>query len=331
MSGTHGLPAGHRIRPFAPDDLAALTRHLVAVATEDRLPFSWTEGIVHDELLDYHGLDPSRDLLLVEGPEGLHAAGWVAGAVREGALQLDMDLSVAPGSRRRGIGRALLRALEARADERRAEATDGLPTRLTLESHEGRPGGERLATLAGLTPYRWYAVMGRDLAEPLPGPVPVPGLELRPVEPATIRQAIAALDEAFKDHFGHREWVEDDYRRLAEGPDVDPSLWVVAWDGDEVAGASHNSIVAAERERVGIAQGWVDIIGVRPRWRGRGLARWLLTETLHRYRSLGLERTVLGVDLDNPTGALGLYESVGFRPLLRSTMWAKEFPGVPPR
>ena len=105
---------------------------------------------------------------------------------------------------------------------------------------------------------------------------------------------------------------------------------VVAWDGDEVAGASHNSIVAAERERVGVAQGWVDIIGVRPRWRGRGVARWLLTETLIRYRALGQARTVLGVDLDNPTGALGLYESVGFRPLLRSTMWAKELPAERP-
>ena len=330
MSDEPGLPAGRRIRPFAPGDLEALTRHLVAVATADRLPFSWTEGIVRDELLDYQGLDPSRDLLLVDGPDGLEAAGWVSGAVREGALQLDMDLSVAPARRRRGIGRALLRALEARAGERRAEAADGLPTRVTLESHEGRPGGDRLATLAGMTPYRWYAVMGRDLAEPIAPAVPVPGLELRPVEPAAVRTIIAALDEAFRDHFGHRDWTADDYRRLAEGPTVDLSLWVVAWDGDEVAGASHNSIVAAERERVGVAQGWVDIIGVRPRWRGRGVARWLLTETLIRYRALGQARTVLGVDLDNPTGALGLYESVGFRPLLRSTMWAKELPAERP-
>ena len=64
MSGEPGLPAGRRIRPFAPDDLAALTRHLVAVATADRLPFSWTEGIVRDELLDYRARRPRMTFVL---------------------------------------------------------------------------------------------------------------------------------------------------------------------------------------------------------------------------------------------------------------------------
>lgn len=318
------LPDGIRIRPFAPADVTGLTRLLVEVAVADRLPFGWTETQVHDELLDYAGLDPSRDLLLADAGGRIVGTAWVAGAIREGAWQLDLDVSVAPDRRRRGIGRALLRAIEARTAERSREIADDLPRRVTITTDLGRDGAERLAELAGMTPYRWYALMGRDLADPIEPPVSVPGLELRPARPGDLRTIVAALDEAFLDHFGHREWHEDDYRRLMEGADVDPSLWVVAWDGDEVAGASHNTVIASERETLGVAQGWVDIIGVRRRWRGRGVARWLLTETLLRYRELGLERTVLGVDLDNPTGALALYESVGFRPLLRSTMWAKE-------
>lgn len=332
-----GLPDGVRIRPFGPGDLPALTRLLVAAAAADRLPFTWSEALVHDELLDYAGLDPSRDLLLAEragegaGAPGIVGAGWLGAAVREGARQLDADIVVDPAWRRRGIGRALLRAIEARAAERSRELADDLPRRFTLTSHRGIDGGERLAELAGMAPYRWYAMMGRDLAEPIEPVPPVPGLEIRPVRPEERRAVIAALDEAFLDHFGHREWIEEDYRRLMEGADVDPALWVVAWDGDEVVGASHNSISEVDRVELGIAQGWVTIIGVRRRWRGRGVARWILTETLRRYRALGLERTVLGVDLDNPTGALRLYESVGFRPLLRSTQWAKELPRDPVR
>jgi mycothiol synthase len=171
--------------------------------------------------------------------------------------------------------------------------------------------------------------MGRDLpgegrdAAPLPPIEPVPGLALRPVAEADWRAIFEGLGEAFLDHFGHRDWSEADFEHLFRGPEVDTTLWRVAWDGDALAGASHNTISASECATLGVRQGWVDIIGVRRPWRGRGVARWLLAETMAEMARRGMERTILGVDLDNPTGALGLYESVGFLPLLRSTMWAK--------
>jgi ribosomal protein S18 acetylase RimI-like enzyme len=36
-----------------------------------------------------------------------------------------------------------------------------------------------------------------------------------------------------------------------------------------------------------------------------------------------MERAVLGVDADNPSGALGLYESVGFAEVDRTTVWQR--------
>lgn len=81
-----------------------------------------------------------------------------------------------------------------------------------------------------------------------------------------------------------------------------------------------NSLVALEGgEAVGMAvlaargsRGWVGGFGVVPRWRGRGLARRLMSELIGRARASGLRRLSLEV-LEGNTAALRLYESVGMR------------------
>ena len=61
-------------------------------------------------------------------------------------------------------------------------------------------------------------------------------------------------------------------------------------------------------------EAWVNTVGTRRAWRGRGVAPWLLTESLERVAAsdTGFERAILGVDSDNPTGALRLYRRLGF-------------------
>ena len=53
-------------------------------------------------------------------------------------------------------------------------------------------------------------------------------------------------------------------------------------------------------------------MSVRRPWRRRGLARALVAESLRALRDAGMTSAVLGVDADNPTGALGVYEDNGF-------------------
>lgn len=327
-SSTAALPPDVRLRPWAGDaDLAPVVAFLRDCALADGLPFTWTAGIFTDEVLGWAGMDPARDLVLAARGEEIVGAVWINATKREGAWQLQHDGFVAPTLRRRGIGGALLAAIATRAAELGASLPDPeLPRRLTVVTNDPNAGENAMIRAAGYEPYRWYALLARDLTRPLPEPQPVAGLALRPVVPEQYRAIFTGLDEAFRDHFGHRDWTDDDFAVLFHGSDVDTSLWRVAWDGDELAGASHNTIVAQEAVDLGIRQGWVDIIGVRRPWRGRGVARWLLAETMAEYARRGMERAILGVDLDNPTGALGLYESVGFAPVLRSTMWARILP-----
>jgi len=129
-------------------------------------------------------------------------------------------------------------------------------------------------------------------------------------------QAMAVMlaeDEAFRDHWGHRPETDADRRRWLDDPRQDLALWQVAYAGDEVAGVVFPLVDSAENERFGRRRAWLDSVSVRRPWRRRGVARALIVRALLALRERGLTSAVLGVDADNPTGALGLYETVGFR------------------
>ena len=95
----------------------------------------------------------------------------------------------------------------------------------------------------------------------------------------------------------------------------------MAWDGDEVAGVVQNWIWPEENAHLGVARGWLEHISVRRPWRRRGLARAITAEALRRLAAAGMTDAMLGVDADNPTGALGLYEGLGFDVEQRSQIY----------
>jgi ribosomal protein S18 acetylase RimI-like enzyme len=70
-----------------------------------------------------------------------------------------------------------------------------------------------------------------------------------------------------------------------------------------------------------VARGWLERISVRRPWRRRGLGRAITAEALRRLRDAGLRDAMLGVDADNPNGALELYEGLGFEVAQRSMVF----------
>ena len=119
--------------------------------------------------------------------------------------------------------------------------------------------------------------------------------------------------EAFQDHWGRSEPVEADFERWFAIPECDPRLWQIAWDGQEVAGCVMPFIYADENERLGLSRGWLEHISVRRPWRRRGLASALIARSLTVLRARGLSEAALGVDAENESGAVRLYEALGFR------------------
>lgn len=71
--------------------------------------------------------------------------------------------------------------------------------------------------------------------------------------------------------------------------------------------------------------GYVTTVGVRREARGQGLARTLLAHVLRALRAEGFDHAVLDVDAESPTGALGLYKSLGFTVTDRAVSLVKRF------
>ena len=67
-------------------------------------------------------------------------------------------------------------------------------------------------------------------------------------------------------------------------------------------------------------EAWVNTVGTRRAWRGKGVAAWLMTDALQKIAAAddGFERAILGVDEENPTGALRLYRRLGFTEAVRA-------------
>ena len=165
--------------------------------------------------------------------------------------------------------------------------------------------------------------MHRQTLEDVPeAPLPE-GIELRPVRPADHRAIFDAEFEAFQDHWQPHDYDEKEFESLHKKADIDTDLWVVAWDCDEIAGVVQNWIWAEENEQLGVKRGWLEHISVRRPWRRRGLGRAITAESLRRLRSVGMTDAMLGVDAENPTGALGLYEGLGFDVTQRSSAYVR--------
>ena len=82
-------------------------------------------------------------------------------------------------------------------------------------------------------------------------------------------------------------------------------------------------ISPAENAAHNYKRGWVEDVCVRRPWRRRGLARALIAQVLQIFKGRGMTQAALGVDTENLTGALRVYESVGFRPTKRYSIYRK--------
>lgn len=293
-------------------DYPRLAALMVAANDFDQIPWLPTAEHLQIETEGDDGVDAASDIVIVEVDGKVVADAQVWRAVREGTTMFEVSGHVLPAFRRRGLGRALLAANLRRAAERAAAEPPGEPVLIGTFAEDQEAGHRALLAAAGFEVARHFFLMRVPSLEDVPeSPLP-DGVELRPVTPDQHRAIFDAETEAFRDHWGYREQTDDMFRTTFARAELDTGLWVVAWDGDEIAGVVQTWVWPEENERLGVKRGWLEHISVRRPWRRRGLGRAITAEALRRLRDAGMEDAMLGVDSENPTGALGLYERLGF-------------------
>lgn len=303
------------IRPPAPADFDAVLGLLQAC---DRDVYGGTDWTADELRQQWAEIDLATDAWLAEDGDG--AVVGVMHLCERRTSTFIGDGYVAPSARGRGVGTTLVGRVEARVRERIGEAPPG--SRVTL--HLAHLVGDRTAPVL-LRQERFERVrsffrMVADLESPPPAPAWPAGVELRPLDPERDGPALHEADSAaFTGHWGYRaQPYEEWFDRLFVGPRLDPSLPVVAWAGEEIAGFALNY-----PKRMG-DWGWIGVLGVAPSWRRRGLGLALLQESFRRFLESGEPTVALGVDAQNPTGATRLYERAGMRVLWQADVWEKE-------
>jgi mycothiol synthase len=252
-------------------------------------------------------LVPDEDVWLVASPSGEvvgRALVWLANPPTVFVAELDVH----PAHRGSGLSELLLELCESRAARAAGFAAGGAAANLGVWAHEEDLTRRALYERHGYCHVRTFLHLEVDPATAPAAPVWPPGIAVRGFRRHRDEAAVhAAGEEAFRDHWRPDSMDLDEWLAFRfERPDLDLGLWWVAWDSEEVAG----SLLAFETP----LGGYLDSLFVRRPWRGRGLGRALLLEAFAELRRRGLPRAYLGVDSENPTGAMRLYQSVGMTP-----------------
>jgi mycothiol synthase len=259
--------------------------------------------------------DPSEDMIFAE------IAGRVVGYgrvwwedERKGTRLYPLLVHLMPQWRGKGIRQAMLEYLRQRAAHISQQKFHNGAQYIQANAGEAEIDWIQLLKHNGFGPVRWEYEMVRPLDEDLPvHPIPE-GFDVRPVRELEIERIWSAAAEAFADHWGETDWFTPaTLAEWQESPRFLPELWQVAWHGDEVAGMVLNEMSEEENKEYDRKRGYTETISVRQPWRGRGLAKALISRSLQMWQDKGMLEACHGVDAENEQGALQLYESLGYK------------------
>jgi mycothiol synthase len=284
------------IRPFVPDDLPGIRAVMEASRRVDDVPGLNTSEIERRMIL----VAAEPDMTLVALDDG-ELVGYCSTATD--------DLTVHPDHRRRGHGHRLVDATRALlADRGQAELILYVPSHM--------PGSLAFVRELG---FRYRSSLWQfELDEPAAVP--------RPVFPADVSTRTWYPDEdveawvtfvarAFEGHPTPVHVTPDVVRLVNADPRFDPGGILMVERRDEPGVPIAFARAELLSDGSDVPGGYVNLIGVLPAWRGRGLGRELLRWAVAYLRERGAARISLAVEAANDH-ATELYRRHAFRPTI---------------
>lgn len=339
-------------RPATREDAPAWLALRNHIARADAQPYVETLEEI-EELFDGAWRDMAADSLLGFGAGGALVA-WAQVECPPGDLTQARAFcwgGVHPDRRGEGIGRELFAWETGRARQLLAVSGKEVPARIATFADDGGPAAKhRLYERAGLSVRRYYSDLARPLTGPDAGPVPEVtlsgSLRLVPWSTDLDEPTRLAHNDAFRDHWGSQPQTREQWAQRAgfapewsflvvdEAPDVDALLASPDTDAETAAAIRAGAPLVVGYELAarytqdfevrGYSFGYTDILGVRRGYRGRKVALAALAEGMRAFAAEGMQYAALDVDTANPSGAQGLYASLGYVKTSGSRMYSTE-------
>jgi ribosomal protein S18 acetylase RimI-like enzyme len=305
------LPEGCTVRRPTPADVSACCALVIATDIEEYGEPDYEESdVVDDWARDRFDLD--RDSWLVEDADG-RLVGYANAWDKRPHELVIAELSAHPD------GPDLYPWLVDAISRRSAEHAE-VSGRTTTHVYNSEPNLRRARALtdAGYAVVRVFRRMVADLTEPPPSPDPAPGVVIRPVTPDDLPAVYEVQQESFASHFDFVRASYETWRKtFVESASYRPELWWLA----EVDGKPTGVLIGQRHDE----NGWVKTVGVLDSARGRGAGTALLLTAFARFHADRCPQVGLGVDSDNTTGAMALYERIGMRAQQRYDLYERVF------
>lgn len=269
------------------------------------------------DMLNYPDMDLEKDAWLAFDGEALVGFG-LAQRQADGDI-VEVDMHIAPHA---GLDAAQLwDPVEARALDI-ARSLGHPRARLDIGIHRADEPKRAVATARGYEPATAFYRMRIDHAGTVPTPQLPPGVSLEVAgDDERLRRTAVDIDNAaFTEHFGFVAYPYESWAAKFESSAM--RSWdlarVLSVDGEPAAVLIENLYFIEDEDC-----GHVGTLGVLKEFRGRGFGRLLLLDAFARDCAAGRTGTLLHVDANNLTPALGLYEKAGMRQVLVIDVWRR--------
>jgi ribosomal protein S18 acetylase RimI-like enzyme len=257
------------------------------------------------ELVGYAPLYP----VLMREPSGLPHTLWIE-------IKVHPACDVPDEIKDQLFERILLRARAVTAD------FPGHPVHLTFQYFPSETASIEYVLSRGCHYTDSVFTMRRDLCQDISSLSPIDGVTIRPwrmESEVEQRQYVQARNECFPEApVALGEW-----QYFMQSPHWSVGTTFAAFDGDELAGNIAVFWDEAENQRSAKRIGFTEYIFVRPRWRGRNIARSLISAGLQHLKQYGLTEAHLEVRADNAS-ALRLYVDLGYEVIRESRFYMLE-------
>ena len=313
------------MRPYAGEaDLEAIAHLINACEVVDQTDSGTSVSELRQSFND-PSVDKTRNIYLWEDAENqLVGFGRLWIPPTDKVIDGFLGFRVHPTAR----GKDLERQIIAWGEGRMREMSQERGVLMKLRSGSRADQSERIALLerSGFTAERYFFTMERSLSQPIPEPQLPEGFILRQMQGEQDVQAwVEMYNQAFIDHWNHHELTVERMQYELKNPYYKPELDLIATATDGTFAAfCHCHINPEDNTRNGRNEGWIICLGTRRGFRHQGLGRAMLLAGMQRLQAAGVEIAKLGVDVENPTGALRLYESVGFQKAFTHISYVKE-------
>ena len=225
---------------------------------------------------------------------------------------------VLPEFRQQGVGTKLMTWAIRHGESLLQSTGRTLPKYLRASVSQQNESAARLFGHVEMKAARFEEDLIRDLTN-IPEENKNPKYSIVPWDSDRNEEARIVKNLAFQDHWGSTPSSSEHWLQMVNGSTarLDHSFFAVNQQ-QEIVGLLLTHRYESDDDLLGKRIGWIDKLATLAEHRKQSIAKNLIARALHSYTEDGLTHAALSVDTQNPTGAYGLYASLGFK-LYRGT------------